>query len=148
MSSFSWFCSSSTFSKPEEQTRPSQTSGAKPDLKPRRRQKPASTVLNEVSNHFCLVVRHLEDIAEAVKNDLDDLGILHHQQVAKGRNHLLLDQVSHLILSTTYCQVADGPGCFLLSSKVTLEDTHSRAEAFSGTFGLTETGLVGTLSSR
>ncbi len=36
-----------------------------------------STFLNKVSNCFSLIVRHLEDIAEAIENNLHDLGILH-----------------------------------------------------------------------
>lgn len=55
-----------------------------------------STLLNEVSDSFSLLDGHLEDIVEAVENDLDDLGVLHYQQVAEWRNHLLLNQVRHL----------------------------------------------------
>lgn len=55
-----------------------------------------STFLNEVSNRFGLIICHLEDIAEAIENHLNDLGVLHCQQVAEWRDHLLLNQVCHL----------------------------------------------------
>lgn len=55
-----------------------------------------SAFLDKVSNRFSLIVCHLEDIAEAVKNNLHDLGVLHYQQVAEWRDHLLLNQVGNL----------------------------------------------------
>lgn len=57
---------------------------------------PTTTLFNEVSNSFSLIVGHLEDIAEAIQNDLHDLGVLHCQQVAEWRDHLFLDQMCNL----------------------------------------------------
>lgn len=58
-----------------------------------------ATLLNEVGNSFSLIISHFQDIAQAIKDDLDDLGIFHCQQVAEWRNHLLLNQVCHLFTS-------------------------------------------------
>ena len=55
-----------------------------------------SAFLNKVSNRFSLVIGHLQDIAEAVENNLNNLGVLHCQQIAEWRDHLLLDQVCDL----------------------------------------------------
>lgn len=55
-----------------------------------------STLLNEVSNSFSLIICHLQDITEAVEDDLHYLSILHGQQVAEWRDHLLLNKVCDL----------------------------------------------------
>lgn len=60
-----------------------------------------STFLNEVSNSFSLIVGHFEDIAEAIEDDLHNLSVLHGQQVAEWRDHLLLDEVRHLWMAET-----------------------------------------------
>lgn len=60
-----------------------------------------SAFLDEVSNSFGLVVGHFEDIAEAVENDLHNLSVLHCEQVAEWRDHVLLNQVCHLETSQT-----------------------------------------------
>lgn len=55
-----------------------------------------STFLNKVSDCFCFIICHFKDIAEAIENNLNDLGILHRQEVAEWWDHLLLNQVCHL----------------------------------------------------
>ena len=55
-----------------------------------------STFFNEVCNSVCLIVGHLQNIAEAIENDLDNLSIFHCEQVTEGGDHPFLDEVCNL----------------------------------------------------
>lgn len=66
-----------------------------------------STFLNKVRNCFSLIIRHLEDIAEPIENNLNDLGVLHGQQVAEWRDHLFLNQVCHLYARETMRNISN-----------------------------------------
>lgn len=59
-----------------------------------------STFFNEVSDDLSIIIDHLQDIAEPIQNNLHNLGVLHHEQVAEWRDHLLLNQVFHLQTKT------------------------------------------------
>lgn len=55
-----------------------------------------STLLDDLGDGAGLVSRHDEDVLQAVQDHLHHLGVLHRQQVAEGRNDVLIDQELHL----------------------------------------------------
>ena len=61
---------------------------------------------------------HQQDVAEAVEQNFDELGVLGREQVADGLDDLTLDQVEHLLGAGARRVVGDGPGGLLLHAQL------------------------------
>ena len=61
-----------------------------------------------------------QNVAEAIEQHLDELGILGCEQVADGLDDLAFDQVEDLFSAGARCVVGDGPSGFLLHAKLTV----------------------------
>lgn len=83
---------------------------------------PTTTFLNCICNCLHLVVRHFENIVQAVEHNLHNLRVLDIEKVTKRRDNALRHDVSDLFFSATDSQITDGPGGFLLRLELTLYD--------------------------
>lgn len=81
----------------------------------------AAALLDHVGDGLNVAAGHLEEVVDAVEDDLDDLGVLAAEEAAEGRDDALLDQVCHLLLAAGDGQVRDGPRGLLLGLEFALK---------------------------